>query len=143
VFDAYFETTLNGEVTQIAPVGQNVQGVVEYTVRINLLDADERIKPGMTAAVNIVVDRKEDVFVVPNDAIVSIDGQEYVFVKRDGGFESVEVELGSYSDFYSEVLEADIELGEPIALNPPAEITGDGELPFNGPPSGGFGGFGN
>lgn len=141
VFDAYFENTFNGEVTQIAPVGQNVQGVVEYTVRINLSDADDRIKPGMTAAVNIVVDRKEDVFVVPNDAIVSIDGQEHVFVRRNDGYESVEVELGSYSDFYSEVLEAEIELGEPIALNPPEEITG--QTTFGGPPSGGFGGFGN
>jgi multidrug efflux pump subunit AcrA (membrane-fusion protein) len=110
-------------------------------VRINLLDADQRIKPGMTAAVNIVVDRKEDVFVVPNDAIVSIDGQENVFVRRNGGYESVEVELGSYSDFYSEVLEAEIEPGEPIALNPPEEITG--QTTFGGPPSGGFGGFGN
>jgi HlyD family secretion protein len=141
VFDAYFETTFNGEVTRIAPVGQNVQGVVEYTVRINLLDGDERIKPGMTAAVSIVVDRKEDVFVVPNDAIVSIDGREHVFVKRNGGYESVLVELGAYSDFYSEVLDAEIELGELIALNPPDEITG--EMPFGGPPGGGFGGFGN
>ncbi|MFW5713331.1 MAG: efflux RND transporter periplasmic adaptor subunit [Brevefilum sp.] len=141
VFDAYFETDFSGEVTQIAPVGQNVQGVVEYTVRINLLDGDERIKPGMTAAVDIVVDRKEDVFVVPNDAIVSIDGQEYVFVRRNGDFESVEVTLGSYSDFYSEVLEADIEPGEAIVLNPPSEVTG--ETPFGGPPNGGFGGFGN
>jgi len=141
VFDAYFETTFSGEVSQIAPVGQNVQGVVEYTVRINLLDADERIKPGMTAAVNIVVDRKEDVFVVPNDAIVSIDGQEHVYVRRNGSYESVEVDLGSYSDFYSEVLEANIQLGEPIALNPPQEITG--QAPFGGPPQGGFGGFGN
>lgn len=141
VFDAYFETSFTGEVTRIAPVGQNVQGVVEYTVRINLLDADERIKPGMTAAVNIVVDRKEDVFVVPNDAIVSIDGQEHVFVRRNGDYESVDVRLGSYSDFYSEVLEADIEPGELIALNPPEEITG--QTPFGGPPAGGFGGFGN
>lgn len=141
VFDAFFETTFTGEVIQIAPVGQNIQGVVEYAVRINLLDGDERIKPGMTAAVNIIVDRKEDVFVVPNDAIVSIDGQEKVFVRRGGNYEAVEVELGSYSDFYSEVIEADIKLGEPIVLNPPEEITG--EMPFSGPPRGGFGNFGD
>ncbi len=141
VFDAYFDTTFNGEITRIAPVGQNVQGVVEYSVRINLLDADERIKPGMTAAVNIVVDRKEDVFVVPNNAIVSIDGQDHVFVRRNDGYEAVEVELGSYSNFYSEVIQADIKQGELIALNPPEEITG--ETSFGGPPSGGFGGFGN
>ena len=141
IFDAYFESTFEGEVVEIAPVGTPVQGVVEYNVRIEMLDSDDRIKPGMTAAVNIVVDQKEDVFVVPNDAIVSIDGQEHVFVRRNGGYEGVPVSLGSYSDFYSEVLEADIEEGELIVLNPPDEITG--EMPFGGPPQGGFGGFGN
>ena len=141
VFDAYFETTFEGEVVEIAPVGTAIQGVVEYTVRIEMLDSDDRIKPGMTAAVNIVVEQKEDVFVVPNDAIVSLDGQEHVFVRRNGGYVGVPVTLGSYSDFYSEVLEADIDEGEMIVLNPPAEITG--EMPFGGPPQGGFGGFGN
>ncbi len=142
IFDAYFEDTFNGEVVELAPVGQNNQGVVEYTVRINMQDADDRIKPGMTAAVNIVVDEKIDIFVVPNDAIVSIDGQEQVFVSREGGYEGVTVTLGSYSDFYSEVIEADIEEGELIVLNPPPEITG--ELPFGSMPFGGpFGGSRN
>ena len=95
----------------------------------------------MTAAVNIVVEEKEDVFVVPNDAIVSIDGQDHVYVKRNNDYEAVPVTLGSYSDFYSEVVEADIEEGELIVLNPPDEITGD--MPFGGPPEGAFGPFGN
>lgn len=141
IFDAYFETTFTGEVIEISPVGTSVQGVVEYNVRIRMLDADERIKPGMTAAVNIIVDEKEDVFVIPNDAIVSENGQELVYVRRNGSYEAVPVSLGSYSDFYSEVLEADIEAGELIAINPPAEITG--EMPFGGPPEGAFGPFGN
>lgn len=141
VFDAYFETTFNGEVVEIAPVGQSAQGVVEYNVRISMENADERIKPGMTASVNIVVDQKADIFVVPNDAIVSIDGQETVYVRRNGSFEAVPVNLGSYSDYYSEVIETDIEEGEMLVLNPPRELTG--VMPFNGPPGGGFGGFGN
>ena len=141
VFDAFFEESFEGKVVEISPVGNAVQGVAEYDVRIEMLDADDRIKPGMTAAVNIVVDEKEDVFVVPNDAIVSIDGQEHVYVRRNGSYEAVGVSLGSYSDFYSEVIEADIEEGELIVLNPPVEITG--EMPFGGSPQGGFGGFGN
>ncbi len=143
VFDAYFESTFNGEVKEISLVGTTVQGVVEYTVTVRMLNADGRIRPGMTAAVTIVVDEKEDVFVIPNDAIVSVNGQEQVYVRRDGDFVSVPVILGSYSDFYSEVIEADISEGELIVLNPPSEITG--AMPFGGPPGGGGfgGGFGN
>jgi len=142
VFDAYFETTFNGEVTQISPVGTSIQGVVEYTVTVKMLDDDVRIRPGMTAAVTILIEEIEDVFVIPNDAIVSSNGQDQVYVRRGGEYVAVPVTLGFYSDFYSEVIEADIEEGELIVLNPPAEITG--KLPFNGPPGGGgFGGFGD
>jgi len=133
VFDAYYEQTFTGEVIEISPVGSAVQGVVEYTVRVRLLDADERIKPGMTAAVNIVVEEKQDVFVVPNESIFSIDGQEHVFVKRNGGYEAVPVTLGSYSDYYSEVVDAEIKEGELIIVNPSAEMTGE---TFFGPPNG-------
>jgi len=105
-------------------------------------DADDRIKPGMTAAVNIIVDEKADILVVPNDAIVSIDGQEQVFVSRNGAYVAVPVTLGSYSDYYSEVINADIEEGELIILNPPEEITG--EMPFGGGSFGGpFSGMGH
>jgi len=143
VFDAYFESTFNGEVKEISLVGTTVQGVVEYTVTVRMLDADARIRPGMTAAVTIVVDEKEDVFVIPNDAIVSMNGQEQVYVRRGSEYVAVPVVLGSYSDFYSEVIEADIREGELIVLNPPSEITG--AMPFGGPPGGGGfgGGFGN
>jgi HlyD family secretion protein len=143
VFDAYFESTFNGEITEISPVGTSVQGVVEYTVTLRMLDADVRIRPGMTAAVTILVEEIEDVFVIPNDAIVSDNGQDIVYVRRGGDYEAVPVTLGSFSDFYSEVIEADIQEGELIVLNPPAEITGS--MPFGGPPGGGGfgGGFGD
>ncbi|MFN2216926.1 MAG: efflux RND transporter periplasmic adaptor subunit [Anaerolineales bacterium] len=143
VFDAYFESTFAGEVTEISPVGKTIQGVVEYSVRIKILDADEQIKPGMTAAVSIIFSEQKDVLVVPNDAIVSIDGQDHVYVKRNGGYEAVSVILGNYSDYYSEVLEADIQEGELIALNPPDEITGQGFGSFRGGPPDGFGPFGD
>jgi HlyD family secretion protein len=142
VFDAYFEETFTGEVIEISPVGSASQGVVEYRVRVKMLDADENIKPGMTAAVNIVVEEKENIFVVPNTSIFSIDGQDHVFVQRSGSFETVPVTLGSYSDYYSEVVDADIDEGELIVINPPAEMTGETFFGnTNGSPSG-FG-FGN
>ena len=142
VFDAYFESTFNGEVTEISPVGTAVQGVVEYTVSVQILDADVRIRPGMTAVVTLLVEEIEDVYIIPNDAIVNTNGQSQVYVRRGDDYVTVPVTLGIYSDFYSEVIEADIREGELIVLNPPSEITG--AMPFGGPPGGGgFGGFGN
>ena len=129
VFDAYYENTFTGEVVEISPVGSSVQGVVEYSVRIKLETGDGQIKPGMTASVNIVVEEKDDVLVVPNSAIVTLDGQEQVFVKRNGNFVAVPVTLGSYSDYYSEVITAAIEEGELIVIDPPSELTG-GDMPF-------------
>ncbi|MBG0784455.1 MAG: efflux RND transporter periplasmic adaptor subunit [Anaerolineaceae bacterium] len=129
VFDAYYEDTFSGEVVEISPVGSSIQGVVEYAVRIQLEDGDGKIKPGMTASVNIIVEEKDDVLVVPNSAIVTLDGQEQVFVNRNGNFVAVPVTLGSYSDYYSEIIEADIEEGELIVIDPPSELTG-GDLPF-------------
>lgn len=141
VFDAYYDDTFTGEVAEIAPVGTSVQGVVEYSVRIEMQDTDGEIKPGMTASVNIIVEEKDNVLVVPNDAIVMLEDREHVFVKRDGMYEAVPVTLGSYSDYYSEVIEADIEEGELIVLNPPSELTG--EISFSNPVGSGFTGFGN
>ena len=138
IFDAYYEETFTGEVIEIAPVGSSTQGVVEYTVRITMLDADGRIKPGMTATVTIIVEEKVDVFVVPNEAIFSIDGQDHVIVKRNGAYEAVPVTLGSYSDYYSEVLEADISENESIVVNPTSELTG--ETYFGDSNGSGFGG---
>ena len=141
VFDAFYEETYIGEVVEIAPVGQAVQGIAEYSVRIEMTGANGRIKPGMTAAINIIADERLDVFVVPNEAIVMIDGKEHVFVRRNGGYESVLVTLGGYSDFYSEVISAEIQEGELIVLNPPSALTGQNSL--SGSSTGGFGGFGN
>ena len=142
VFDAYYERTFNGTVTEISPVGSSGQGVVEYTVTIQMQDADVSIRPGMTAAVSILIQEIENVFVISNEAIVSINGQEQVFVRRGDSYVGVPVVLGFYSDYYSEVLEAEIQEGELIVLNQPAEITG--VMPFNmGPGSRGFGGFRN
>lgn len=141
VFDAYYNETFAGHIVQISPVGTSVQGVVEYDVRIQMDEhTNGRIKPGMTAAVNIIVEEKDDVFVIPNDAIVMVDDQESVYVERNGSYVAVPVTLGGYSDNYSEVLSAEIEEGELIVLNPPDALTGN--MPFGRPPEG-FGGFGN
>ena len=55
-----------GEVTQIRPSQQKIQ---TYDVVISAPNADLLLKPGMTATIRILVDRRDDVLRAPNQAL--------------------------------------------------------------------------
>lgn len=119
IFDAILENEYAGVVVEIGQVGIAIQGVVSFPVTVEILDSDTSIRPGMTAAVNIVVEQIEDVILVPNRAVRVRDGQRVVYLMKGGVAETVEVVLGATSDQYSQVLEGDIQPGDSIVLNPP------------------------
>jgi RND family efflux transporter MFP subunit len=122
VFDAYFEETYHGLVVEISPTGSENQGVVTYNVTVILMDGLDKIKSGMTAAINIITEEKSDVFVIPNAALTTVDGKDTVYVMRNGIPVAVDVVVGAYSDNSIEIVEADIEEGEIIVINPPISI---------------------
>jgi len=130
VFDAILDREYQGTVTEVALVGTSSQGVVDFTVTVELTGADEFVKPGMTAAVNIVVDKLSNVPLIPNRAVRVQEGQRVVYVLRNGRPEPVEVTLGASSDTMSQLLEGDIQPGEQILLNPPAVFEQNGPPPF-------------
>ncbi|MCS6907238.1 MAG: efflux RND transporter periplasmic adaptor subunit, partial [Anaerolineales bacterium] len=68
-FDAILNKVYRGKVREVSPVGTIAQGIVDFIVTIELSNADQDVKPGMTAAVNIVVNRLSDVLLVPNRAV--------------------------------------------------------------------------
>ncbi|MEP6894936.1 MAG: efflux RND transporter periplasmic adaptor subunit, partial [Chloroflexota bacterium] len=68
-FDAILNKTYHGDVVEVAKVGNTISGVVSFTVTVELNDADDLVKPGMTSAVNVVVQEKKDVLLVPNRAV--------------------------------------------------------------------------
>jgi HlyD family secretion protein len=129
-FDAIPAREYHGLVTGVALVGTSTQDVVDFTVTVELTDADEAVKPGMTAAVNIVVDELEDVLLVPNRAVRIRDGNRVVYLLQSGIPEPVEVTLGASSDVSSQVIEGDVEVGDLVVLNPPIEFDQNGPPPF-------------
>ena len=48
-FDAILAKEYNGEVVEVSPVGTEIAGVVNFKVTVELTDADEDVRPGMTA----------------------------------------------------------------------------------------------
>jgi HlyD family secretion protein len=67
--DSFPGRTFNGEVVQIRKAPLVVQNVVTYDVVVTAKNPDQRLLPGMTANVRIVIDQKESVLQVPNAAL--------------------------------------------------------------------------
>lgn len=132
-FDAILAKEYHGRVSEVALVGNLEQGVVNFKVTVGLMDPDQEVKPGMTAAVNIVVSQLEEVLLVPNRAVRVVDGKRVVYVLGEGGFpEAIEIVLGASSDTHSEVIESELAVGEVVVLNPPTVFESDGPPPFVG-----------
>jgi HlyD family secretion protein len=66
--DAYPDQTFNGRIEQLRRAPTVAQNVVTYTVIVSADNADLRLFPGMTANVEIEVDRRDDILTIPNAA---------------------------------------------------------------------------
>jgi HlyD family secretion protein len=67
--DAFPNRSFVGDVQQIRLNPTNQQNVVTYNVRINVANPEQVLLPGMTAYVNIGVQKREGVLLVPNAAL--------------------------------------------------------------------------
>lgn len=129
-FDAIQGKAYSGVVTVVDPVGTAIQGVVEFPVTIEITNPDADVKPGMTAAVNIVVNMLNNVLIVPNRAVRVVGGQRVVYILQDGKLATAKLTLGASSDTSSEVTAGDLKPGDEIVLNPPVVFETNGPPPF-------------
>ena len=129
-FDAIRGGIYQGQVVSVDRVGTSNQGVVDFIVTVQLTDADEQVKPGMTAAVNVVVSQLDDVLLVPNRAVRFKDGKQVVYILQNNQIIPVNIKLGASADTTSQVLEGDLKVGDAIILNPPAQFEQSGPPPF-------------
>ena len=67
--DAFPDIAFKGTVAQIRLSPQTVQNVVTYPVMLDVPNADLKLKPGMTANVQVPVEIRKDVLRVPNAAL--------------------------------------------------------------------------
>jgi len=139
-FDAIPNKTYNGVVTQIGLVGTSTQGVVNYPVTVQISDADAMVKPGMTAAVSIVVNQHDNVLLVPNQAIQVTGSRHQVVVLFEGQQIPVPVTVGLTNSTMSEVTGNQLKEGDTILLNPPAATNTSGARGGGILGGGGFGG---
>lgn len=75
--DAYPGEQFEGQVRQVRSAPISIQNVVTYHVVLRVDNTDRRLKPGMTANVSILVDRKDHALKVPNAALRFTPPQSY------------------------------------------------------------------
>jgi membrane fusion protein (multidrug efflux system) len=153
--DAFPGVSFPGRVVRVAPFVAPDTGT--FAVRVELdPDATGRLRPGLFSRVRLVVDRRDDVLVVPRRALL-VDGDgDVVYVVRDGQARAAPLELGHADgdrvEVRSGVAEGDrvVVLGQD-SLAPGTPVRVIGEAPAGasppadarataGPEGGGFGG---
>lgn len=119
--DAYAKRTFEGTVSQVRQSPQTVQNVVTYDIVISVSNSDLTLMPGMTAASRIVVDQRDDVIRVPNQALRYVpkglsgavkSDQAQIWVLRDGKPVSVPVMAGLDDDNFTEIVSGDVKPGD-------------------------------
>jgi HlyD family secretion protein len=124
--DAFAGETLDGTVTDVAPLPDSANffssDIKVYTTKIQIDRPLPGLKPGMTAQVEILVDRKADVLTVPVLAVLQFHGKDHLSRRMNDRFVQTEVELGVSNEAYVEILKGANE-GDVVAMSPMSLMT--------------------
>lgn len=115
---------LTGKVDRLAPQATFKNGVKGFATRILLKNAENVVRPGMTANLSIPLISAGNVLAVPLGAVFSNQGERFAWVKKaEGGFERRPVTLGVADYDYVEVTKGLNERDE-VSLVTPKEPAG-------------------
>jgi len=125
LLDALPDEEVKGRVAFISLIGTIRAGVVSYDTTITLENPIEELRDGMTATAEVIIERRDDVLLIPNRAIRGTWENPTVVVLVDEQGEEREITLGLTDGINTEVLSG-LEEGEKV------------ELPASGERPGGF-----
>lgn len=93
--DAYgADVTFRASIVAINPAETILEGVSTYKITLHFTEADERIRSGMTANIDIATDKREQVLAIPARSVTTRDGKKYVRVLEGSVPREAEVILG-------------------------------------------------
>ena len=130
--DAYDFEVFHGVVRQVRNSAQTVQNVVTYDAVIDVANPDLRLRPGMTANVAFVYERRDDALRVPTAALrfrppAAVDGTaprptgpaapdwKTVWVVHGGAARPVRIRAGLTDGSLTEVVEGAVAPGDLVA----------------------------
>ena len=113
--DAFPEQRFKGKVISIAPYSEITEGIVTYLVKVKVAQPKIYLKPGMSAEVEILTTKRENVLLAPQSALQEKDGKNYLRIKRGKDFKQVEIKVGLITEEFAEIISG-VKEGEEILL---------------------------
>jgi len=119
--DAFPDKILDGEVTSVGvlPDSQNMwmnPDMKVYLTTVTLSGTNEWLKPGMSAKVEIMVSRLENVVYAPMQAVSAYQGKQVCYLQGGHG-ERHFVEVGDFNDEFIEI-KSGLKEGDRVQLTP-------------------------
>lgn len=124
--DSFPDETFAGKVVQVRNNPITTSNVVTYEVIISVDNKDMKIKPGMTANVEIVTAEKKDAMLVPNKAlrfyVTDEDGQvkryndKGIWLMRGGKLQRETIATGVSDDDKTEIISDKIKVGDKVVV---------------------------
>ncbi len=118
------DRTLDGKVVTVSsvtrPAGWWTGNVVKYDTIVEL-PSEEGLKPGMSAEVEVLIERHENVLTIPVTAVVETAQGDFCWVQTTQGFERRLLQLGDTDDTFL-VVEGGLQEGDEVVINPLAYV---------------------
>lgn len=117
--EAFPGPVFNGVVSDISPMANEMEdapSVSVFDMLIDIDEQDERLAPGMSAAVRIVVDTTEESLLVPLSSVFHKHDRTVVYRQSKSGFEVVDIELGNDNGLDVIILSG-LEEGDSVAVS--------------------------
>jgi len=93
--DAYgSDINFNVKVVAIDPAETNIDGVATYKITLQFDAKDERIKSGMTANIDVLTEKREQVIVIPQRAVIAKNGDKIVNILDGETSKEIMVQVG-------------------------------------------------
>ena len=124
--DSFEKKVYEGRVKYVGSIAKQIDGsqgkesVVE--IKVDIENNDEFLKPGYSAKLDILTEKKDDVLIVPYEAIFTQkNGDKIIFIVEDGKVKEYKINTGIESDFSLEII-GDVKAGDQVILNPTEEV---------------------
>jgi len=116
--EAYPDEPFKAELTHISPRGREEEDIINFEIRAIVSDQEDRLRVGMSADAELILEEHENVLVIPEGAVIYEDGKTFVNIQDDSveeGMRKIEIAKGISDGLRTEVLSG-LEEGQVVVL---------------------------